>query len=309
MNNSHALACAFSLSLLRAARLSTAATSRVALSLPFEEFGTPQEILDWYRETWPNLPAISEVEVRGSWAVISETALENIQPIFIGSDQYPRYLKGIEDPPPVLYVKGNLGLLASDPGVSVVGTRKASEAGVIIAERIARFFSTRQWTVVSGLALGIDAAAHRGALHGKGPTIAVLAHGLEQASPKANAKLGAEILEANGAWVSEYPIGVAARPEQFVLRNRIQIGLSAGSIIVEGEERSGTMTQAEFCLRNERQLFAVLPERADSLGLVSKGPLILINKRGATPLRSKGDYEAAVQALERKRAEIFQRGL
>ncbi|UIF86087.1 DNA-processing protein DprA [Cupriavidus sp. UYPR2.512] len=248
---------------------------------------------------------MSEDEVRSAWAVISETALKDIHPVFIGSAEYPSYLRSIDEPPPVLYIKGNRKLLSSPPGVSVVGTRKASSAGTIIAKRIARYFAEKNWTVVSGLALGIDAAAHAGALAGDGPTIAVLAHGLEHASPKANAKLGAEILEKGGAWASEYPVGVAARPEQFVLRNRIQIGLSAGSVIVEGEERSGTMTQAEFCLKNHRQLFAVLPERADSLGLVSKGPRILINKRGATPLRSKEDYESALNTLEVKRSEIY----
>jgi DNA processing protein len=224
----------------------------------------------------------------------------------VTSPTYPTCLRLIEDAPPVIFVKGNHDLLSAPPGVSVVGTRKASLAGITIATRIARHFAERDWTIVSGLAMGIDAAAHRGALDAEGPTIAELAQGLQGASPKANALLGEEILARNGAWISEHPLGIRARPEYFVLRNRIQIGLSASSIIVEGEERSGTMTQAEFCLRNKRHLFAVLPEKAEALRLVSKGPLILINKRGATPLRSRADYDSAAMAMQEKRFQLSQ---
>ncbi|MGN6660768.1 MAG: DNA-processing protein DprA [Achromobacter mucicolens] len=255
--------------------------------------------MDWFNEHHAASDTrLGPEEWQAASKVAETTRRAGIATIPIGEPDYPAYLATIQDPPPVLYVRGNLELLRRQAGVAIVGTRKASPNGIIIAERISKYFAESRWTIVSGLAMGIDAAAHRGALDVGGATIAVLAHGLRSASPKMNAHLGSEILEKGGAWVSEYPIDVPAKPEQFVLRNRIQIGLSAGSIIVEGEERSGTMTQAEFCLRNKRKLFAVLPEKIDALKLVSTGPLILVNKRGATPLRSKDDYTAAMNSME-----------
>ncbi|CUJ42381.1 DNA-processing protein DprA [Achromobacter xylosoxidans] len=288
----------FALVLLRQVRLTPGKTSATILAAPSEVWAAGQHALDWYNEHHAKDVRLDQNDWDQAQKVIDSTVRLNIVPLAIGEALYPSYLANIQDAPPVLYVKGNLSALDVKAGVAIVGTRKASINGLTIAERIARFFAENNWTVVSGLAMGIDAAAHRGALAGQGVTIAVLAHGLRSASPRVNAALGEEILDQGGAWVSEYPVDVNARPEQFVQRNRIQIGLSAGSIIVEGEERSGTMTQAEFCLRNKRRLFAVLPERADELKLVSQGPLILINKRGATPLRSKYDYEKAMLAME-----------
>ncbi|WP_186060978.1 DNA-processing protein DprA [Burkholderia gladioli] len=291
--------------LIRACRLSPGATSALLLKAPIEHMVDEHDILEWCESN-----GVSHAKLRDSDALsqakraIQQTAEAEIFIIPITSADYPEHLRRIEEAPPVIYIKGNLEVVSGKPGVSVVGTRKASPNGLKIAERISSYFAEKNWTIVSGLALGIDAAAHRGALDVSGNTVAVLAHGLHQATPKANAHLANNILALGGAWVSEHPINVPAFPEQFVQRNRIQIGLSAGSIIVEGEERSGTMTQAEFCLRNHRQLFAVLPEKADELKLVSKGPLILINRRGATPLRSRDDYQSAAKLMEAKRQEL-----
>ncbi|MDR6383988.1 DNA-processing protein DprA [Paraburkholderia caribensis] len=291
------------IALSHGARKSAGLASRTLLDAPLREMSHVSEFLEWYEGNVRT--GVLTVDHLNSAAELAKKTIEaGIEIVPIVSDRYPAYLRTIEDAPPAIYVRGNSALLAKPAGVSVVGTRKASPAGIKIADRIAFHFAERGWTIVSGLALGIDAAAHRGALRAKGDTIAVLAHGLQSASPKANSYLGDEILATGGAWISEHPLGVSARPEFFVLRNRIQIGLSAGSIIVEGEERSGTMTQAEFCLRNRRHLFAVLPENTESLKLVSKGPLILINKRGATPLRSRDDYDAAARAMEARRLTL-----
>ncbi|CAB3863753.1 hypothetical protein LMG26858_02359 [Achromobacter anxifer] len=291
-------ATTLAIALTRFVRLSPGRASDLLLSAPPETWDSEEHAVDWFNEHHaPKDTRLGPEEWQAASKVAETTRRAGIATIPIGAPDYPPYLATIQDPPPVLYVKGNLELLRRQAGVAIVGTRKASPNGIIIAERISKYFAECGWTVVSGLAMGIDAAAHRGALDVRGATIAVLAHGLRSASPKINAHLGSEILEKGGAWVSEYPIDVPAKPEQFVLRNRIQIGLSAGSIIVEGEERSGTMTQAEFCLRNKRKLFAVLPEKIDALKLVSTGPLILVNKRGATPLRSKDDYTAAMNSM------------
>ncbi|MEC6413497.1 DNA-processing protein DprA [Achromobacter sp. SIMBA_011] len=275
------------------------------LSAPPDTWENEGHAIEWFNEHHATGDSrLNRADWDAAAKVANLTQSAGIVAIPIGDENYPAYLAAIQDPPPVLYVKGNLELLRKPAGVAIVGTRKASPNGIIIAERISKYFAESGWTIVSGLAMGIDAAAHRGALSVRGATIAVLAHGLRSASPKINSHLGSEILESGGAWVSEYPIDIPAKPEQFVLRNRIQIGLSAGSIIVEGEERSGTMTQAEFCLRNKRKLFAVLPEKIDALKLVATGPLILVNKRGATPLRSKEDYAAALKSMETVRSSI-----
>ncbi|WP_439517455.1 DNA-processing protein DprA [Hydrogenophaga sp.] len=232
----------------------------------------------------------------------------DVWPIPISSEKYPFSLRGIADAPPLLFVRGDQSVLAKVPGVAVVGTRKASAHGLVIATRVSQYLSERGWSVVSGLALGIDAAAHEGALLGKTPTIAVLAHGLEIAHPTANRPLAQRILEAGGVWVSEHPVGVKAMPANFVLRNRIQVGLSCASIIVEGEEQSGSKTQADFCLRNRRLLFAVLPEVGSNVATVSELPRMLVKVRGATPIYSKNDYPSVLVQVERAAKVLGQPG-
>lgn len=225
-----------------------------------------------------------------------------IVPIPISSERYPPTLRNIHDAPPILYVRGQLSALEQMPGVAVVGTRKATPHGLLIASRIANFLSDEGWPVVSGLAMGIDAAAHDGAMKGKSVTVAVLAHGLEKASPTMNRPLADRILDAGGLWVSEHVVGVGAKPSNFVLRNRIQVGLSCASVIVEGEERSGSKTQAEFCLQNKRVLFAVLPEPGSHVSTMSELPRMLVSQRGAIPIYSRADYPAMLGAVQ-KRAE------
>jgi DNA processing protein len=233
---------------------------------------------------------------------------EGVEMLALTEEQYPSSLLAIVDPPPILYVRGDVGLLQSLPGAAVVGTRKASENGLRIAQRIAAFLSQNGYVVVSGLALGIDAAAHRGALSVRAPNIAVLAHGLHKYAPPRNAPLADEIIAAGGAVLSEHPLGRQPQPAYFVARNRIQIGLSAGSVIVEGEIKSGTMTQAEFCLRERRALFAVVPDAESSdLGLVSTGPQSLVVAGKAQQVRGKQDYEAMLQKLTAVRTALIER--
>lgn len=229
----------------------------------------------------------------------------NIRSFSIISKGYPHHLKAINNPPAVLHVRGNVNLLQRNKAIAIVGARKTSKAGLIIASRISKEAVDQGWVVVSGLALGIDAAAHNGALstNQNGTTIAVLAHGLEKAKPKGNEKLGEQILEKEGAWVSEHSIGTPATPPQFVQRNRIQLGLSVGSIIVEAEKKSGSMTQARFCLEQKRPLYAVVPETDENtLQLVCSGTHMLVNDMGATPLRSKNDYPAMFERFTKQQA-------
>ncbi|GAA0436681.1 DNA-processing protein DprA [Massilia aurea] len=263
-------------------------------------------VVSMYAELYPTLPPFSSSDLEMGSKLVERTLRLGIVAVPVTSAAYPRSLALIDDAPPVIYYRGMLSTLAQVPGLAVVGTRKATRNGLVIAERIGRHFAEKGWVIVSGLALGIDAAAHSGALLGSGKTIAVMAHGLGIVYPKANSVLADDILANGGLLLSEYPAGIPPKPEQFVLRNRLQIGLSVGSVIVEGEEKSGTRTQAEYCLKNRRHLFAVLQNESTSgLNLVSSLPVQLVAKRGAIPIHSKDDYDKVELMLNSKRAQIL----
>ncbi|HEU5314617.1 MAG TPA: DNA-processing protein DprA [Chloroflexota bacterium] len=168
---------------------------------------------------------------------------------------YPRLLKEIADPPPVLYVKGAL-LPADDQAVAMVGTRRATVYGRDVAERLARDLTAAGMTVVSGLAKGIDTHAHRGALAADGRTIAVLGHGIDTLYPYENRRLAEEILQS-GALVTDYALGTGPLAENFPPRNRIISGLSAGVVVVEADHTSGALITSKFALDQGREVFAV----------------------------------------------------
>lgn len=225
--------------------------------------------------------------------------------ITIADENFPPFLRTIPDAPPLLFLRGDAAALRSLPGVAVVGSRSATPAGAEIARRIAGFLAKKGWSIVSGLAIGIDAAAHHGALEAGGRTIAVLAHGLHRASPAQNQELAEKILATGGVWISEHAPDVPARKHFFVQRNRIQAGLSAGSIIVEGKSESGSMTQAQFCIDQKRKLFAVLPPEGNTdLRLVSEGPRMLVSSYGATAIRSLHDYDMVLRTLSEARKAL-----
>jgi DNA processing protein len=169
---------------------------------------------------------------------------------------YPPNLKQIADPPPYLVVRGVLNPDES-ACVAVVGARAASEAGLRMAERLGFELASRGFSVVSGLARGIDGAAHRGTLDARGRTIAVLGCGIDVAYPPEHRGLADAIATSGGAVISELPLGTAPIPENFPGRNRILSGLSLGVVIVEAAEKSGSLITARMALEQDRQVFAV----------------------------------------------------
>lgn len=188
---------------------------------------------------------------------------------------YPAALRSLFDPPLVVYVMGQL-LPEDAVSVAVVGTRRPSLYGETAAQRFASQLAERGFTIVSGLARGIDAAAHRGALDAGGRTIGVMGSGLDVPYPLENKELMAQITRS-GALVSELPLGSPPNRETFPRRNRLISGLSLGTIIVEGQENSGAMITARMALEQGREVFAV-PGRIDDPR--SRGPHLLI-KQGA----------------------------
>lgn len=169
---------------------------------------------------------------------------------------YPPNLKHIADPPPYLFARGTLST-DDRAAVAVVGARAASEAGLRMAERLGFELATHGFIVVSGLARGIDGAAHRGALQAGGRTIAVLGCGIDVAYPPEHRQLAETMVENRGALLSELPLGTAPMPENFPSRNRILSGLALGVVIVEAAEKSGSLITARLALEQDRQVFAV----------------------------------------------------
>jgi DNA processing protein len=179
----------------------------------------------------------------------------NFRLICIGDDDYPANLAKVPDPPAVLFASGEI-MPRDLVSIAVVGSRLASPAGIIFTQRLASDLALCGITVVSGLALGIDSAAHRGALKAGGRTLAVLGCGLGVNYPAANADLRLEIARA-GALITEFPLDTPPSPGNFPSRNRIISGLALGVVVVEAAERSGSLITARFALEQGREVFAV----------------------------------------------------
>ena len=179
----------------------------------------------------------------------------NIQIIPISSDNYPHLLKQINDPPPLLYARGNINLLDS-PQLAIVGSRRASKQALDNAYAFGSLLSAAGFTITSGLALGIDAASHQGALDKKGGTIGVLGTGIDQIYPRRNRVLFEEMYE-QGLVISEFPLGMPPLRSCFPKRNRIISGLSLGVLVVEAALRSGSLITARMALEHNREVFAI----------------------------------------------------
>lgn len=191
------------------------------------------------------------------------------------SAEYPPLLKEIPDPPLVLYVRGDVKVL-SQHAVAIVGTRRPTIYGGQVAHRLAEGLAQRQLAIVSGLARGVDSAAHRGALAVQGKTVAVLGSGVDVIYPRENKRLAEQVAE-HGALISEFPPGTSPSPENFPIRNRIISGLSLGVVVVEAAEYSGSLITARLAVEQNREVYAVPGNITSAL---SFGPNHLI-KQGA----------------------------
>jgi DNA processing protein len=178
------------------------------------------------------------------------------QIVTLDDSRYPLRLKEIYDPPVLLYVRGDAGILAQ-PGIAVVGTRHPTPYGSGMAERLAIDLSAHGLVIISGMARGVDTAAHRGVIAAKGKTVAVFGTGVDVSYPKENTRLAEQILSFGGALISEFPVGTFAAPQNFPIRNRIISGMSMGVLVVEAAEYSGTRITARCALEQNREVFAV----------------------------------------------------
>ncbi len=188
-------------------------------------------------------------------SLLQTLEIQGVQILPLSAPDYPELLKQINDPPPILYVRGNRQLLQS-PQIAMVGSRRTSRAGGDNAYRFAAELSRNGFTITSGLALGIDAASHRGALATSGRTVAVLGTGIDVVYPARNRQLFEEIADC-GAIISEFAPGMEPRRPQFPRRNRIISGLSLGVLVVEAALQSGSLISARCALEQGREVFAI----------------------------------------------------
>lgn len=210
--------------------------------------------------------------------ILEKIHVQNVKILTWDDDAYPRRLKEIAQPPPVLFVRGSINV-EDDWAVSVVGTRRVTPYGRQVAMEIARFLAQNGVTLVSGLARGVDAIAHQAALQAGGRTFAVLGSGVDVIYPPEHRKLADEIIK-QGAVISDYPLGTQPESTNFPPRNRIIAGLSLATIVVEAGETSGALITAEFAVEQGRDVFAV---PGSILTPQSEGTNKLI-EQGARPL-------------------------
>ncbi len=233
----------------------------------------------------PGYAAAGRAEIDAEWAA---GLAAGAQPLLLGGADYPALLATIADPPPFLWALGDPGLGAR-PAVALVGARNASALGCRMAARLARELGARGLAVASGLARGIDAAAHEASL--ATGAVAALAGGIDVIYPPENAGLAAR-LAAEGLVLSEMPMGHAPRPQDFPRRNRIISGLALGVVVIEGAERSGSLITARNALDQGREVMAVPGNPLDPRA----GGCNALIRDGATLVRSAADVAEALAA-------------
>jgi len=279
-----------------------------------KKFQTPEKVFHASPEELKKIEGLRSQTIEAivafkdnDWAKkeLDQIEKQEITFVTIQDERFPRNLKEIYDPPPFLYVKGELWE-KDNLSLAVVGSRNASSYGKAMTKRLSRTLTERGFTIVSGLARGIDTCAHRGALEGGGRTLAVLGSGIDLIYPWENKGL-AEVITRHGAIVSEFPLGTQPEAINFPPRNRIISGFSLGAVIVEASFRSGSLITARMALEQGREVFAV-PGNVDSPW--SKGTNRLI-KEGAKLIMDPDDiieevlpqYKAPITSRQEKPPE------
>lgn len=230
-----------------------------------ERFGSADSVFQARRSELEQLrlqPESIESIIKSEFADAAAKEFERVKALggdilILDDGSYPAYLREIADPPLTLYVLGDWQGCFDRPGVAIVGSRKASTYGENAAELLSGDLAARGICVISGLARGIDAAAHKGAIRAGGRTIAVMGTGIDSVYPRENTRLVREILESGGAVISQFPLGTPPIGENFPYRNRIISGLSLAVLIVEATENSGSLITARLAAEQNREVMAV----------------------------------------------------
>lgn len=211
--------------------------------------------------------------------------MQDVVALALDNPKYPRLLSEIPDPPKVLYVRGKGSKINLEKTIAVVGTRHPTAYGVEMTRKIVFGLVEKGFTIVSGLAYGVDAVAHRAAIDAGGKTIAVLGCGIDIIAPAGNTDLYWQIVQGHGAVVSEMPLGMRPDKKVFVTRNRIISGLSLGVVVTEGAKKSGSLITARYAAEQGREVFAV-PGPVTS---IYSGAASYLLKNGAKLVESASD--------------------
>ncbi len=244
------------------------------------------------------------------WKELEEVEKEGIDIITLRDERYPYNLTNIFDPPPVLYVKGEF-LPEDKNSIAIVGTRRPTPYGLIMAEKLSIDLADNKFTIVSGMARGIDSTAHQGALRRKGRTIAVLGCGIDVVYPRGNERLMQEIC-SSGAVISEFPLGTKPDPYNFPPRNRIISGLSLGVIIIQAGRKSGALITADLALEQGREVFVIpgnvnVEKSRGTNNLIKQGAILVedvndvLEELGFTPEESQRREKIASGLSEEER--------
>lgn len=261
------------------------------------DFKTAEKIIEKRKKIDPN-------------AEIQKTEKLKIKILEINESNYPRLLKEIPHPPYMIQILGDLDLEKDFP-LAIVGTRKPSAYGKQVTAQLSEQLAQSGLTIVSGLALGVDALAHQGAVSAKRKTVGVLGCGLDQIYPRTNYFLAQEILKIGGAIISEFPLGTPPYKSNFPRRNRIISGLSLGVLVIEAALKSGALITAKYALEQNREVFAVPGSiyNPNSVGpnfLIKQGAATVQNAQDileALNLFKANDFQSACQILPESEAE------
>ena len=254
------------------------------------------------RVALPDPAAVAEAR-EASDRLVTHTKELGIEILTPHSDAFPERLRHIPDAPVILFARGRTDSLRHQESVAIVGTRHPTSYGREVATRLGRRAAECGFVVVSGLAEGVDAAAHRGCLSVGGATVAVLAHGLDRVYPTHHERLAQEIVDSDGCLVSEYPPTNRAHRSQFVERNRLQSGIGQCVIVVETDVKGGTMHTARFA--NEQRRITACVRHPDGSSDIpqAQGNRQLLTESQAVPLASAEDMDNLLDRLSREKLE------
>lgn len=226
------------------------------------------------------IPTIEQIKIANEKAeeIIYKSRAHNIKIINLLDDKFPSNLKDIEDVPIQLFYKGNIENLNKKLSISIIGSRKADKVGIETSYKLGKIFATKDYNVVSGLALGCDEYAHKGALSVKKNTTAVMPCSLDTIYPNQNEKLAQEIIDNNGCLVSEYEIGSILYKNNFIQRDRIESGLSLATVVVQSEINSGTMHTVEYTLKQNRILACCNLNSSLNQAMINENKCVIIDE-------------------------------
>ena len=240
-----------------------------------------------------NIPTLENVKIAYEKAnkIAHLSKEQNIKSIDILNKNFPQKLKHIENPPQILFYKGNYNAVINENTVAIIGSRKSYKESEKNAYEISKRLSIERYSIISGLAIGCDTYAHKGCLDSKGMTVGVLSNGLDKIYPAQNRELAENIIKNNGCLLSEYPIGFSSFKKNFIERDRIQSGLSLGTIVIQASIKSGTMHTANFTLQQNRALFC--------FDIDESGNKFLLDNNKAISIKGKEDIDKIRYELEK----------